>query len=268
MKKKLALIICIYCTSVLLFAQEYTTLSTIPYRKAGNAYALERCKLDFYYPKDSFNYATIVWFHSGGLTSGERYIPQQLKNSGIAVVAVDYRLLPKASLEHCIDDAAAAVAWAFKNVEKYGGSTKKIIVAGHSAGGYLISMIGLQKKWLNAYDVDADSIAVLSSFSGQSISHFAYRERKGMKPTQPSIDEFAPLYHVRADAPPLILISGDREMELFGRYEETAYFWRMMKENGHKACHLYELGGHNHGDMCVPAFHILKNYIRKICHNK
>ncbi|MCK7529150.1 MAG: hypothetical protein MZV64_72150 [Ignavibacteriales bacterium] len=31
------------------------------------------------------------------------------------------------------------------------------------------------------------------------------------------------LYHVRKDAPPLILITGDRELELLGRYEENAY---------------------------------------------
>ena len=51
-------------------------------------------------------------------------------------------------------------------------------------------------------------------------------------------------------------------MELFGRYEEDAYFWRMMKLVGHKQTFLYEIGGHNHGDMGGPAFHILKEYIK------
>ena len=84
-----------------------------------------------------------------------------------------------------------------------------------------------------------------------------------MNPTQPSIDEFAPLYYVRADAPPLIIISGDRELEMLGRYEETAYFWRMMKVNGHKETYIYELDGYDHGAMASPAFHILKNHIRQ-----
>ena len=249
------------------YAQDYRTESDIAYRDKGNEYALERCKVDLYYPTKKTDFSTVVWFHGGGLTGGSRFIPEELKNSGLAIVAVNYRLLPKASLSDCIDDAAAAVAWAFKNIEKYGGSTKKIFVSGHSAGGYLTNMIGLDKKWLAHYGIDADSIAALVPFSGHAISHFAYREAKGMKSTQPSIDEFAPLFYVRPDAPPLIIVSGDREMELLGRYEENAYLWRMMKVNGHKETYLYELDGYDHGAMCAPAFHILKAHIKRIAGN-
>ena len=34
----------------------------------------------------------------------------------------------------------------------------------------------------------------------------------------------APLFHVRADAPALTIITGDRELELLGRYEENALY--------------------------------------------
>ena len=57
-------------------------------------------------------------------------------------------------------------------------------------------------------------------------------------------------------------LTGDRELEMLGRYEENAYFWRMMKVAGHQEVHLYELDGYDHGAMAAPAFHILKNYIR------
>ena len=42
----------------------------------------------------------------------------------------------------------------------------------------------------------------------------------------------------------LLLITGDRELELLGRYEENAYFMRMMKVAGHKETKLYELDGY------------------------
>lgn len=224
---------------------------------------MSRCKLDVYYQQEKSGTPVVVWFHGGGLTGGEKFIPEELKNEGLTVVAANYRLLPQAELSECIDDAAAAVAWTFRHIADYGGDPRKIYVCGHSAGGYLTNMIGLDKKWLGKYGIDADSIAALAPFSGHAISHFAYREARGMKPTQPSIDEFAPLYYVRADAPPLIIISGDRELEMLGRYEETAYFWRMMKVNGHKETYIYELDGYDHGAMASPAFHILKNYIRQ-----
>lgn len=172
--------------------------------------------------------------------------------------------MPKATLTDCIDDAAAAVSWVFKEIGKYGGNPHKIVVSGHSAGGYLTNMIGLDKKWLSKYDINADSIAALIPFSGHAISHFAYRQSKGMKDSQPSIDEFAPLYYVRPDAPPLVIVSGDRELEMLGRYEENAYFWRMMKVAGHQKVFLYELDGYDHGSMADPAFHILKNHVKKL----
>jgi len=71
----------------------------------------------------------------------------------------------------------------------------------------------------------------------------------------------APIHHIRDDAPPLILITGDREMEMLGRYEENAYMYRMMKVIGHKQTMLYELDGFNHGEMANPAFYILRKYV-------
>lgn len=247
---------------------DYILAKDIPYRLTEDTYALERCKLDIYYPKDVQDFPTVVWFHGGGLSGGHKYIPEELKVCGMAVVAVNYRLLPKAQFTDCLEDAAAATAWVFREIQKYGGNPRKIFLSGHSAGGYLVNMIGLDKRWLNNYRIDADSIAALIPFSGHAISHFAYRQSRGMKDTQPSIDEFAPLYYVRPDAPPLIIVSGDRELEMLGRYEENAYFWRMMKVAGHKESYLYELGGYDHGSMASPAFHILKKHIEKILQEK
>ena len=125
-------------------------------------------------------------------------------------------------------------------------------------------MLGLDKRWLKKYHVDADQLAGLIPFSGQAISHFSYRKMLGIPNLQPTIDEYAPLFHVRKDAPPIVLITGDRELELFGRYEENAYLWRMLKLVGHPDVRLYEIGGHGHGTMGEPAHHILKNHIKRI----
>ena len=43
-------------------------------------------------------------------------------------------------------------------------------------------------------------------------------------------------------------------MELFGRYEENAYLWRMLKLCGHEESYLYELGGHDHGGDDAACF--------------
>jgi len=230
-------------------------------------YIQERCILDVYFPKDTEGFAIVVWFHGGGLRAGEKEIPQALKEKGICVVAPNYRLFPRVYAPKYIEDAAAAVAWVFNNISSYGGDTSLVFLSGHSAGGYLASMIGLDKRWLNKYQIDANRIAGLIPFSGHTITHFTVREERGIDPTQPIIDELAPLYHVRADAPPILLITGDREMELLGRYEENAYLMRMMKVAGHEDTRIFELEGYSHG-MAEPAFPLLISEIQRIAENK
>ena len=247
-------------------AQNYKTEKDLLYRTKEEAqndeYIAERCRLDLYYPADTKGFTTVVWFHGGGITGGNKFIPEKFKEQGIAVVAVNYRLSPKVKCPAYIEDAAAAVAWTFKNIEKYGGDAHKIVVSGHSAGGYLTSMVGLDKKWLKEYGIDANDIAMLLPFSGHTITHMTVRRERGIPDTQPLVDEYAPLYHVRNDAPPLILITGDRELEMLGRYEENAYMWRMMKIAGHTKTKLYELDSFNHGRMASPACEILLEEIK------
>ena len=206
----------------------------------------------------------MIWFHGGGLTDGNKYIPEGYKKKETTSAAVNYRLYPKVKSPTFIDDAAAAVAWVFQNITSYGGDPKLIFVSGHSAGGYLTSMLGLDKSYLNTYGIDADDIAGLIPYSGHTITHFTVRSELGLNWKDVRVDEMSPLAHIRKDAPPIVLITGDRELELFGRYEENAYFWRMLKCIGHPYVELYELEGYNHDDMAVPAHHILLKSISKI----
>lgn len=251
----------------LTYSQKYLEKPDISYTSSPDPYAVERCKLDIYYSPELKGSPVVVWFHGGGLTGGEKFIPQELKESGYVIVAPNYRLIPKVSVDSCIDDAAASVAWVFNNITNYGGDPSKIFIAGHSAGGYLASLIGFDKKWLNKYEINADSIRGLIPYSGQAITHYAHRKTQGIPELQPTIDEYSPLFHIRKDAPPYIIISGDREMELFGRYEENAYLWRMLKLIGHPEVYIYEIGGYDHGAMAVPAHHILKTHIKRILQN-
>ena len=243
---------------------KYATEKNILYRSGDSLTDAmrERCRLDVYHPQNAKDFPAVVWFHGGGLTKGSKSIPAALTNRGIIVIAANYRLSPTAKAPEYIEDAAAAVAWTFANVEKYGGSRKRVFVSGHSAGGYLSSMLGLDKRWLKAHEIDADEIAGLVPLSGQAITHFTVRAERGIEGTRPVIDDLAPLYHVRKDAPPILLITGDRNKELLGRYEENAYLWRMLKVVGHKDVELLELQGYDHGGMPEPAFPLLVRFVK------
>lgn len=166
--------------------------------------------------------------------------------------------MPSVPIDSCIADAAAAVAWAVENAAKFGGDPHRIILSGHSAGAYLSLMLALEKKWLGKHGIDADSLESVVALSPQTITHFAHRDSQGIAALTPTVDEYAPLRHVRGDAAPITLITGDAELELYGRYEENAYLWRMLVLNGHKKAKLLKVDGFDHGNMSRPGLLLLR----------
>jgi acetyl esterase/lipase len=226
-------------------------------------YQRAQCRLDLYRPLGKTDFPTVVWFHGGGLQRGHREIPKRLQENGIAIVGAGYRFHPQVKSPTYVEDAAAAVAWTVKNIEKFGGSADQVFVGGHSAGGYLALMVGLDKRWLAAHQLDANRLAGIIPYSGHAITHFTVRAERGIGDKQPVVDDMAPLFHVRKDAPPLLLMTGDRKLEMLGRYEETAYLWRMMQVVGHSAVELVEWEGFGHSQMVEPAHLRLLQFVRK-----
>ncbi len=242
----------------------YQTRNDLPYRPdSADPYARERCKLDLYHPTDSSNFATIVFFHGGGLEAGQKHFLSAWENAGVAVVSANYRLSPRVKNPVYTEDAAAAIAWTMQHISDYGGDPTRIYITGHSAGGYLATMVALDTTYLATHGEHPDSLAGLISFSGHTISHFTARKENGLAWNDVRVDQYAPLSHLRISQLPIVLITGDREKELFGRYEETAYFWRMLVASGHQDAHLHELAGFNHGNMVVPAAQLTLNWIRE-----
>ena len=256
----------LFFVSIAFFAKSqtssnYEVIKNIPYypesTRSSDNYIKEQCVLDIYKPIGKTNAPVIVWFHGGGLTGGTKSIPTELLDYGYLIVSVEYRLSPKVKAPAYIEDAAASTAWVFQNISKYEGNVKQIFLSGHSAGGYLDLMIGLENKWLAKHGISTNQIAGLIPLSPQVISHFTIREENNISKFLPLIDAYAPLYHIKKETPPIVLITGDREMELLGRYEENAYFFRMMKVIENPRVKLFELQGVDHGEMVRPGIFIL-----------
>ena len=259
--KRILLLVVALVASVALYAQEYKFSREINYR-TDDEYATKMCRVDIAAPEGAKDAPVIVWFHGGGLTGGKKQIPQAILKDGCVVVGVGYRFSPNVKVTQIVDDAACAVAWVFNNIEKWGGNPESIYIAGHSAGGYLVTMVGLEKARLERYGIDANRLKGIIPFSGQAITHFEERRSRGIANTQPIVDELSPLFHVRGDSAPILILSGDREMEMLGRYEENAYMWRVFQLVGHKDATLYELDGYGH-NMCEPAYPLLMRFVRE-----
>lgn len=243
----------------------YNYVRNISYVSADESdeYRKERCVLDIYYPETDKSFATLVWYHGGGLTGGNKALLDGFRRQGFAVVCVNYRLFPKCKCPDYIDDAALALAWTYENIVKYGGCKEQIYVAGHSAGGYLTLMVTLAKEYTAQYGFDADKIAKAYPVSGQTVTHYTIRKERGLPDGIPVIDEYAPMTHAGRGGAPMILISGDRDLEMLARYEENAHLQALLKNFGHESV-LYEMQGFGHGSVLSPAVALISSDIKRL----
>ena len=232
--------------------------------KGVSDYQKSQCKLDIRYPAGKAGFSTLVWFHGGGLTSGERNF-LDIEDKGIAVVAVSYRLSPEGKLPEFFEDAAAATAWTLKHVADYGGDPKKVFVGGHSAGGYLALMIGMDSKWLAKYGISNMDLAALVPVSSQVTTHFHVKELLGNKSDSlvPSIDIYAPLHFVSKNLPPICIITGYRKMEFPSRVEENDFFAVTLKNLKHPSVEFHEILGADHGSAAKKSAPLVADYINR-----
>ena len=108
-------------------------------------------KLDLYLPKEKTAFPVLIFLHGGNWRSGDRsiYLPlgNRFAKEGIGVVVPSYRLMPGAPHPAQFEDALAAVDWTVKNIAQHGGDLKRVWVTGHSAGGHLAALVGLDSRF-------------------------------------------------------------------------------------------------------------------------
>lgn len=180
-------------------------------------------RLDVYLP-DSETFPVFVYFHGGGLEEGDKagheMIYDYMTARGIAVVTANYRMYPTAKYPEFVEDAAAVVAWTFKNIPCY-GDVQGIYVGGSSAGGYLSMMLCFDRRWLGKHGISPMQIAGFVHDAGQPTCHFNVLRERGIDTRRVIIDDSAPLFHIGVDQeyPPMLIIVSDNDMK--NRYEQT-----------------------------------------------
>ena len=245
------------------------TQFNVPYysdeERAGDPYLRERCVLDLKIPEDNPGFATVVWLHGGGMTAGEKFFLDGL-GDGVAQAAVNYRLAPRCHHPDYLLDAAAATAWVMKRVAGLGGDPGKVFLAGNSAGGYLAAMVGMDPRWLKARGEDPARLAGIVLVSVQVTTHFVVKKLMGDTGEQfrPLIDEFAPLYYVSKDLPPICVVTGDRKLDFPCRVEENELFVASLRQLGHPMVELHELAGLDHGGVSDRGYGPLCDFVRKV----
>ena len=165
----------------------------------------------------------VIWFHGGGWNNGGRpqyaFAGRAFSGQGFVTVVAGYRLDEEGKFPNFMEDAAAAIAWTHANIARYGGDPDRIVLAGHSAGGHIVTLAGLDESWLGDLARPNGAIKGVIGIAG------AYdwlpftpgsSSDKYLGHTRP-LSRTQPVTYVRADAPPMLLLWGDADTLVFRR---------------------------------------------------
>ena len=85
------------------------------------------------------------------------FVARAFHDAGVAVVVINYTLLPSVSLDELVRQCRAAIAWTYRNAGTFGGDPTRLFVSGHSAGGHLTAMAAAT-DWRAFAGLPADTI--------------------------------------------------------------------------------------------------------------
>jgi acetyl esterase/lipase len=173
-------------------------------------------------PKPDEGWPVVVFFYGGGWHSGHRadygFAAAAFADAGFLAVVPDYRLAPAVRYPGFLWDAALALRWVVRNIAGHGGDPRRIALSGHSAGAYISAMLALDTRWLDGVHLPPDTIKGAALISGP-YDFAPFREYRGRAAFAhwPDPVETQPITHVRADAPPILLLHGQSDRLVYAK---------------------------------------------------
>jgi acetyl esterase/lipase len=215
---------------------EVESTPDVVYRQASGT----DLKADIYTPAGAKSPTpTIITMHGGGWVEGARsYVTLDLLpylERGFSVVNISYRLGRVAQAPAAVEDCRCALRWVVDNAARYHFDAQRLIVMGWSAGGHLALTTGLlpvsagfdstcptsdPDRWANGTQSEVRVAAIVNWFGitdvadlldGPDAKHYA-AEWLGSRADRVDLARrVSPLQYVRAGAPPVLTIHGDKD---------------------------------------------------------
>jgi arylformamidase len=142
----------------------------LPYSKRGGADPAER--LDIFLPSaaPAALAPILIYLHGGYWRALDKrdqsFVATPFVDAGAVVVLPNYSLCPAVGIQDVVLQIVQALAWVYRHAAAYGGDPRRLVVAGHSAGGQLAAMM-LACRWPEVgSDLPADLVPAALSVSG------------------------------------------------------------------------------------------------------
>lgn len=203
------------------------------------------------FPADKPNAPVQVYIHGGYWRSGNRedncHMAEAFVNAGATVVLLEYDLCPKVTVTDIVRQARAGIAWAYRNIARYGADPSRFFISGLSAGGHLVAM-ALAHDWEKTEGLPRDmikgAVAITGVYDLDPVFHISVNEE--IRLTREVVQENSPMLHPPLPHTPLIIAVGGNEPH--GWREMSADFYALCKSRG-VDCQYLEIPGAHHYSM-------------------
>ena len=176
-------------------------------------------KLSIYVPRGAApagGFPLVVFFHGGGWHSGDPYgygwIARALAEQGYASALIGYRLNERGRFPAMLEDSAAGTRFALAEATRFEIDSSRIALMGHSAGAYNATMLSLDRQWLGREGVPEGTVKGAVILAGPS-DFYPYDKQSSIDAMGhwPRWQDTQPVFFVRPDAPPLLLVHGTED---------------------------------------------------------
>jgi len=174
----------------------------------------------------------LVYIHGGywrALSKRDQsFVAPPFVDAGAMVVLPDYALAPAVSIEHIVLQLVRALVWVHRHAHEHGGDAQRIVVAGHSAGGHLATML-LACDWRSvAPDLPADLVKAALSISGlydlEPLRHTPFLAAD-LKLTAESVQRLSPAGFAAPSGSLVTVVGGDESEEFHRQAALIAQAW-------------------------------------------
>lgn len=190
-----------------------------------------------------------IYFHGGYwrlLDKGDfSYVANGFAAHDVMAVIVNYSLVPSVDLDTLVEECRAAVAWVFRNIERFGGDPGQLFASGHSAGGHIVGMM-LATDWPEyGRDLPRDLLKGATAISGifdlEPMRHCFLADTLRFTPEQVARNSPVAL-RPKCPTPLLLAVGGDEGEEYLRQSGDLAREWAST------ACHpeMIVLANQNH----------------------
>lgn len=197
----------------------------------------------------------MLFVHGGAFVDGDRNRSDEVYSNVLYYCArhdmvgvnIEYRLAPEHPYPAATEDAALAIAWTVRNVEKFGGDPHNIFLMGHSAGAAHVASYGYDLRFRDAMHEHIAGLVIVSGRvrADNGSENPNARKVEAYYGTDPSAyEDLSPVSHVSADSPPTFVAFAEYENPLIDLY--CLELARAIARATRRAPAIMRLARHNH----------------------